>query len=84
MAGSLRKQKVSIIILYFANFNHAQIALAVKCKGKKKREVSSFSNCDRIKQMYHDLWGRKQTFGIIVRKVCKHSNKITNSYVKKI
>lgn len=33
--------------------------------------------------MYHDLWGRKQTFGIIVRKVCKHSNKITNSSVKK-
>lgn len=52
-------------------------------QGEKKREVSSFSNCDRIKQMYHDLWGRKQTFGIIVRKVCKHSNKITNSYVKK-
>lgn len=31
--------------------------------------------------MYHDLWGRKQTFGKIVRKVCKHSSKITNSYM---
>jgi len=49
MTGSLRKQKVSTIILYFTNFNHAQIALAVKCEGKKEREVSSFSNCDRIK-----------------------------------
>lgn len=84
MTRSLRKQKVTIIKSYFTNLNRAQIALAVKMgEGKKKREVSSFSSCDRIKQMYHDLWGRKQTFGIIVWKVCKHSNKITNSYVKK-
>lgn len=75
-----------ILQLYFTNFNHAQIALGIKCEGKKKarkKKASSFSNCDRIKQMYHDLWDRKQTFGIIVWKVCKHTNKITNSYMKK-
>lgn len=36
MTGSLRKQKVNIIIFYFTNFNHAQIALQVNVRGEKE------------------------------------------------